>query len=192
MTDFGVAVGEVPEREQPVRKLAIAVPDDPYQGFESWYLAAWPRLQRMLAAYCGSTAVATEVAAAAMVIAVEHWADSSRRPRNPDAWVAHVAFNLLKRHRYRVQRERDAMRVAPDHTSPERDLDLWAAVGRLPPRMRQAMVLRYLGDFTQPMVAEAMGMSTGYVASLLSRARQRIDHDTTVGLRPHRSEPDRT
>lgn len=190
MTDRGVVVSGGPESD-PEWGGPIGVPTgDPYDGFAAWYLTAWPRLQQVITAYCGSRAVAVDVAAEVFVLAAECWPDASRRPRNPDAWSTTVAFNVLKRQRHRSKLEEDAgWGIGSSHTPPERDLDLWTAIGRLPPRMRQAVVLRYIGDFTEPMVAEAMQTSSGNVASMLSQARKRIALDTAISPR---HETDRT
>ncbi len=51
------------------------------------------------------------------------------------------------------------------------------AVGRLPQRMRAAVVLRYFEDMTEAEVAEVLGVSLGTVKSTVSRAvaKLRID-----------------
>lgn len=184
MTDSGVVVGEVPDSSAERGVPTSAPAGDPYHGFDAWYLTAWPRLQQVITAYCGSRSVAIEVAAEVFVLAAERWPDAARRPRNPDAWSTTVAFNVLKRQRHRSKLEEDAQwDIAPEPTPPYRDLDLWAAITRLPPRMRQAVVLRYIGDFTQPMVAAAMQTSDGNVAAMLSQARKRIALDTAVSPR---------
>lgn len=153
---------------------------DPYDGFAAWYLTAWPRLQEVVTAYCGSSSVAVDVAAEVFVVAAERWPDPSRRPRHPDAWATAVAFNLLKRQRHRSKLEQETTNGenTNNSSSSDLDLDLRVAISRLPPRMRQAVVLRYVGDFTESMVAEAMRTTSGNVASMLSKARARIAADT--------------
>lgn len=183
MTDVGVAVGgrsdSAAEREPAVASI------DAFAGFDDWYVRAWPRLQRMLTAYCGSPSLAVEAAAEACVRMAERWPDMSRRPRSPDAWAATVAFNQLKRQRQRSQREEGGEpEVRAIQAAPNRDLDLTDAITRLPQRMRQAVVLRYIGDFTEAAVAETMGTSTGNVASTLHEARRRIQRDAAMTPRP--------
>jgi len=152
-----------------------------YEGFAEWYRAAWPRLQQVITAYCGSRSLAVEIAAEVFVLAAERWPDPERRPRSPDAWATTVAFNLLKRRRHRSKLEQNLRwDAAPPAAPTSRDLDLWTAIGHLPPRMRQAVVLRYIGDFTEVMVAEAMQTSNGNVSSMLSQARKRIAADRAV------------
>jgi DNA-directed RNA polymerase specialized sigma24 family protein len=57
--------------------------------------------------------------------------------------------------------------------------DVERAVRRLPPRMRHAVVLRYIADMTEGDVAAAMELSRGGVSSLLVKARAQLknDHD---------------
>jgi len=185
MTEFEAA-DEGSVSSAPPRRPATSPdhPTDRFDGFEDWYLAAWPRVQRILTAYCGSQPLATEAAAEAFVAAAERWPDPARRPRNPDAWVVTVAFNRLKKHHRRAKRERDALSETPPPPSPDRDLDLWVAVGNLPRGMHQVLVLRYVGDLTEPMIAEVMGRSIGYVSSALTRARKRLQSDVSLTLDP--------
>jgi RNA polymerase sigma factor (sigma-70 family) len=53
-------------------------------------------------------------------------------------------------------------------------LDLEAALSRLAPRQRAAVVLRYLADLTVPEVAKAMGCADGTVKSTLHSALERL------------------
>lgn len=49
-----------------------------------------------------------------------------------------------------------------------------AALGRLPVRQREVIVLRYWSELTEPEVAAALGISVGAVKSMASRARDAI------------------
>ncbi|GLW09852.1 RNA polymerase sigma factor [Microtetraspora sp. NBRC 13810] len=55
------------------------------------------------------------------------------------------------------------------------------ALGRLPDRMRAAIVLRYYEDMTEPEIAQVLGISVGTVKSTVSRgmAKLRGDLDAT-------------
>jgi len=52
----------------------------------------------------------------------------------------------------------------------ERQRETVAALRRLPPRQREAVVLRYFADLPEQETAEAMGVSRGTVKSTTSRA----------------------
>ena len=54
--------------------------------------------------------------------------------------------------------------------SGERQRETVAALRRLPPRQREAVVLRYFADLPEQETAEAMGVSRGTVKSTTSRA----------------------
>lgn len=166
-----------PARSRPI--VVVAVPAVEASSFEDWYREEWPRLTRVLTAYCGSAQLATEVAAEAFARAAERWPRSGGL-RNPTAWTSSVAFNLVKARRRRVELERRFLRrtaAVASHTPAGQDVDLWQAVEDLPPRMCQAIVLRYVGDLTEAGVAEAMGVTVGQASSLLSRARERLAAD---------------
>lgn len=50
-----------------------------------------------------------------------------------------------------------------------------AALRRLPPRQREALVLRYFADLTESAIAQAMGVSRGTVKSTTARALAALD-----------------
>jgi RNA polymerase sigma-70 factor (sigma-E family) len=59
---------------------------------------------------------------------------------------------------------------------------LWRALGRLPPRMRAAIVLRYYEDMSEAEIAGVLRVSIGTVKSTVSRAvaKLRIDAELLV------------
>jgi DNA-directed RNA polymerase specialized sigma24 family protein len=60
---------------------------------------------------------------------------------------------------------------APTLPPPEApDGDLWARVAALPPRQRDAVVLRFVGDLDHRAVAAALGTSPGMSRRLVSDA----------------------
>lgn len=81
---------------------------------------------------------------------------------NPRAWVLTIARNkALDHHRARARRAIPAAEL-PEPAAPappERDPDLWAAVGSLPDRQRAAVALRFACDLGYREVGEAMGTS---------------------------------
>ena len=56
----------------------------------------------------------------------------------------------------------------------EREEAVLAAVGRLDPKLRAVVLLRYLEELSYEEVAEALGCSMGTVASRLSRAHHKL------------------
>jgi RNA polymerase sigma factor (sigma-70 family) len=99
---------------------------------------------------------------------------------SPTAWTFKVALNYGRR-RLRRRRVEQALllrqardRAATGKSSGDRDTDLWGIVSSLPNRQRTAIVLRYLGDFSEREVARLMGVSAGAASSSLSAARRRL------------------
>jgi RNA polymerase sigma-70 factor (sigma-E family) len=69
--------------------------------------------------------------------------------------------------------------VADHSAGSDMQESLRRAIGRLPQRMRDAVMLRYYEDMTEAEVAEVLGISLGTVKSTVSRAvaKLRIDAD---------------
>ena len=61
--------------------------------------------------------------------------------------------------------------IAPREPT-EPDTDLEAALDRLSPKLRMAVLLRYFDDLTYDEIAEALGVTPGTVASRLNRAHR--------------------
>ncbi len=57
---------------------------------------------------------------------------------------------------------------------------VWRAVGRLPPRQRAMVVLRFYEDLTEAQTAEVMGVTIGTVKSAVSRALVRLRTDSEL------------
>ncbi len=92
--------------------------------------------------------------------------------------VANEANSRLRR-RYLERREvtrrhgdERGVRLVDDHAA-DRD-EVWAALGRLPLRQRQAVVLRYYEDLSEAETAEVLGVSVGTVKSQVSRGLARL------------------
>jgi len=103
--------------------------------------------------------------------------------RDPDRAVAYLRQSVVNRARS-AQRHRGVVdrflgrQAPPAHEASaeshalaaETHADVMAAVRRLPPRQREALVLRYYLDLSEMQTADAMGVSPGAVKSHLARA----------------------
>jgi RNA polymerase sigma-70 factor (sigma-E family) len=76
-----------------------------------------------------------------------------------------------------------AVTGVPDITEQQAQRDaLLRAVGRLPPRQRAMVVLRYYEDMSEVQTAEALGVSVGTVKSAVSRALGKLRDDPELEL----------
>ncbi|GAA4862148.1 SigE family RNA polymerase sigma factor [Kitasatospora terrestris] len=106
--------------------------------------------------------------------------------RDTEATEAYVRRAMVRAHISRWRRTRREALTAhpPERAAPavaETDERLGAALRRLPPRQRTAVVLRYYADLPTGLVAEEMGCSPATAKTHLARAmkalRQELAHD---------------
>ena len=116
--------------------------------------------------------LAQDIAQEALLIG---WRDL-RRLRDPGvfgAWVAGIAVNLSRRSiRLAVRSSNEP--IEDPAGDADRDLAVRAAVASLPRRMREAVILRFYGGFTEAEMAAALRVPAGTVKSRLARARTRL------------------
>ena len=87
-----------------------------------------------------------------------------------EAWVWRIVLNAA---RLDVRRSSPAVEYdepAGANGRPERDAELRVALARLPERQRTAVFLRYYADLDYAAISDALGISTGTVASTLNAA----------------------
>ncbi|MGH2909657.1 MAG: SigE family RNA polymerase sigma factor, partial [Solirubrobacteraceae bacterium] len=112
-----------------------------------------------------------------------------RRMEHPHAYARRILVNLaLRGGTARTRRatelaERPGEREPPDEDAarafddvPVR-AELLVALGRLPPRQRAVLVLRYLEDLSEAQVADALACSVGTVKSSASRGLRRLQDE---------------
>ena len=151
-------------------------PDAATGGFEAFFDAHYAEVVRALALATGDRARAEDAAQEAFATALRRWADVAAMDR-PVGWVLVVATNRVRRWLSRTERRLVpvAEPVAPGTPAPDggpdghvaHDVDLRAALDRLPPRQRATVVLRHLCDLSTAEVAEALGCAEGTVKSAL-------------------------
>jgi RNA polymerase sigma factor (sigma-70 family) len=148
----------------------------------------YPRVVRALAVYCGDRGVAEDLAQEALARA---WAQlaGGKEIRSLTAWVTTVSMNLARSRFRRLRIERrtqeelsrgavlDARRSIDD---PAQEIacrqDIVEAVGALPRRQRQAVVLRYWLEMTVPEIATELRVTEGTIKSSLHRGRAVLEH----------------
>jgi RNA polymerase sigma factor (sigma-70 family) len=126
--------------------------------------------------------LAQDVAQEAFLIG---WRDLGRLrdPGHFRAWVTGIAVNLARRRgggiRLLPGRPTVPLDGGPDRTAevgPDAELDISVrdAVAALPRRLREAVVLRFYGGFTEAEMSSALRIPPGTVKSRLARARARL------------------
>lgn len=116
----------------------------------------------------GHGPAAEDVAAEAMARTFAHWPTVGALPYR-EAWVVRVAANLaIDCVRRRVVPPGPEGWHAPEDAAVER-LTLLGAVGKLPRRQREVIVLSYLSDIAEGDVARLLGISNGSVKTHLHR-----------------------
>ncbi len=112
-----------------------------------------------------------------------HWAGL----RDEAAAVAYLRTAVVNGSRSVLRRRRTAREYVPPHQVNARSAESLAmlsaehqavvdALGTLPPRQREVLVLRYYGGMSEAEIAEATGISRGTVKSTASRALDAVSH----------------
>ena len=147
---------------------------------DALYQELGPGLVRYLRRLLHSGGLAEDIAQDAFLILARRWPDVRNHPC-PRAWLykvaRHLAFDTFK------ERSREFLKEEPDQAMAGRT-DPWdsydthvavrEAVGKLPPRQREAVWLFYFCGFKQNEVATIMQIQRGAVAALLFQARSRL------------------
>jgi RNA polymerase sigma-70 factor (sigma-E family) len=147
-----------------------------------WAVAALYRehyrsLVRLAALLVRDIATAEEVVQDSFVAMHGGW----RRLRDNDKALSYLRQTVVNRSRgvlrHRAVVDRNAPKPAPDMPSAEHGAmtllersAVVAALRTLPPRQREAVVLRYYGNLSEIQIAAAMGISQGAVKSHTARA----------------------
>lgn len=100
-------------------------------------------------------------------------------------YLNRTVVNLVRDRHRRLETARDKEHlVLVDRIAvvgePESRNDIVQALGRLPQRKREALVLRYWLDLPLSKVAETMGVRTGTVKALISRGLDALALDLEV------------
>jgi RNA polymerase sigma-70 factor (sigma-E family) len=142
-------------------------------AFDRLFRIAYRSAYRLL----GSREDAEDVAIEATARASIRW---KRLLPEPDPWVTTVSVNLsidLWRRRARAPTPDAGQGDRTVHDRDEERIDLARALGRLPRRQRDAIVLRYFADFTEAQTAARLGVSLGTVKQHTSRGLARLRRD---------------
>jgi RNA polymerase sigma-70 factor (sigma-E family) len=134
-------------------------------------------LVRLAVLLVRDVATAEEVVQDSFVAMHDGW----RRLRDSDKALSYLRQSVVNRARsvlrHRVVVDRNAPKPAPDMPSAEHGAiallersAVVSALRSLPPRQREAVVLRYYADLSEAQIASTMGISRGAVKSHTARA----------------------
>jgi RNA polymerase sigma-70 factor (sigma-E family) len=153
--------------------------------FREFMHARWPFMVRLAYGLTGDQGHAEDVAQAAFARAYASW-PRVRRAGDPDAYVRQIVVNE-NRNRFRKHRVTEELTGAPPEAA-EADVVrryddrsvLIGALGRLGPRQRAVIVLRYWMELTEHEAAAALNCSVGTVKSQASRGLAMLRQDTEL------------
>lgn len=165
---------DVPSSLVPVRAPEVA---DVARSFESFYEAESRTLFRRLWLVTGNRAEAEEIMQDAFLALWERW-DRVEEIRDPTAYLYRTAMNVFrKRSRRAALALRKVLSLAPD-VAPFAEIDdqqeVVAALRRLTPRQRAALVLTDVMEYSSEEAGRVLGITAGTVRGLASRARENL------------------
>jgi RNA polymerase sigma-70 factor (ECF subfamily) len=151
--------------------------------FDAFYAATAKRLVATVYAMTGNLAEAEDAVQEAYARAWQRW-DRLTREGDPLPWVRTVASRLaISTWRRTRSRLRAQLRHGPAPDVPGLSADrvaLVAALRKLNPDQRRAVVLHHLLDLPVEEVARETGVSSGAVRTRLSRARRLLGAQFTT------------
>lgn len=140
------------------------------RDFDGFYATHFDDVARAISLAAGDRELARDATQEAFARALRRWR-TVRDMDRPDGWVYVVAMNQLRDHWRRLERRRPTEQIAVDTSGAVvTRLSVRDAIATLPPRQRQAVVLRYLADLPLADLANAMGCALGTVKATLHEA----------------------
>jgi RNA polymerase sigma-70 factor (sigma-E family) len=150
------------------------------QSFEGYVRARGPSLSRHAYLLTGDNHLAEDLVQQTLLRVAGRWkrvvADG-----DPDPYVRRVLYHQhVSWWRWRARQVPEAPLGAPDRPVPDEAdgvvaaLAVRAALGRLAPRQRAAIVLRYFGDLSEAQIADTLGCRVGTVKSQLRDGLARL------------------
>ncbi|WP_031470201.1 MULTISPECIES: SigE family RNA polymerase sigma factor [Sciscionella] len=156
-------------------------PADVPLTLEDLYKAHRMRLVRLAILLVDEQATAEDVVQEAFTGLHRNW----RNLRDAQAAVGYLRTAVVNGSRSVLRRRKTAREYTPPHQVNARSAESLAmlsaehqavvqALGTLPPRQREVLVLRYYGGLSEAEIAEAAGISKGTVKSTASRALETL------------------
>jgi len=144
--------------------------------FDEFYDASFGRVVGQVFAMVGSLSEAEDSVQEAFARAWQNWSRISGYT-DPEGWVRSVAFKISVSawrktvNRFTAHKRQAAEREEPPGVSPDQ-LAVIAALRRIPPELRQAIVLHHLLDRSVAEISQETGVPSGTVKARLVRGRK--------------------
>ena len=160
---------------------AAPPPADGPRTLEDLYREHRMRFVRLAILLVDDPATAEDVVQEAFTGLHRHWS----RLRDENAALGYLRTAVVNGSRSVLRRRRTAREYTPPHTADARSAESLAmlsaehqavvsALGQLPRRQREVLVLRYYGGLSEAEIADATGISRGTVKSTASRGLDAI------------------
>jgi RNA polymerase sigma factor (sigma-70 family) len=153
--------------------------------FDEFYTTYFDRVARALVVAGADRESAWDATQEAFARALRRWR-TVREMDRPDGWVYVVAMNQQRDRWRRDERRRAVPQSEADDAADNTGgiatrLSVRELITTLPPRQREAVVLRFLTDLPLSDVADAMGCALGTAKATLHQALQtlRVELDDT-------------
>ena len=146
------------------------------------------RLYNVLCAFTGDQDEALDITQETFISAYKAY-DKFRGDSDPFTWLYRIGLNLFRKKYSRKKRreflwakhrEKEPPKLIETHT-PSDDLEasersrlVRQAISRLPEKQREAVIFKYLNDYSYEEIAELANCSLGTVKSRLSRAKRAL------------------
>jgi RNA polymerase sigma-70 factor (ECF subfamily) len=146
------------------------------------------RLYNVLCAFTGDQDEALDIAQETFISAYKAYG-KFRGDADPFTWLYRIGINLFRK-RYGRKKRRESLwakqmeeeppKVIDTHTpvddleATERSRLVRQAISKLPEKQREAVIFKYLNDYSYEEIAELAGCSIGTVKSRLSRAKRAL------------------
>ncbi len=149
--------------------------------FDAFVVARWSALLRTAYLLTRDEGRAEDLVQAALT---RLWFAWDRVEGDPEPYVRRILVNTHTswwRRRWWSERATDRVIELAERDAPtEATMDLWTALGHLPPGQRAVVVLRYFDDLTEAQTAARLGCSVGTVKSQHAKALRRLRDDVAM------------
>lgn len=148
--------------------------------YREFVVSRYDALRRVAYLLCRDWHTADDLVSITLGKLYRHW-HRGRDAHNPDAYVRAMLTRTWLDERRRPWRREDATESLPEvavvaepGATPADRVDLLALLGRLPPRRRAVVVLRYYCDLSVAETADILDISEGAVKSQAARGLEAL------------------